>query len=152
MKCFGLILGVLEPIPGSYSMSMVKPIYFNVNMPGLEKTENDEALCIFQYMPGVKNEDVKVSVMHLFKHVTLLKIEGESPDQVTFIGSVILPENLDKSNSNIKGEMTKDEMLKLTFPKRKHKQLKTSMFANVISKIQFTMFYIFPSGTYRSYM
>ncbi|KAI3731242.1 hypothetical protein L1987_62430 [Smallanthus sonchifolius] len=104
----------------SLAQSRVKDQYLSINVPGLEETESDEGICVFLNMPGVKKKDVKAYI----ENGKILKIKGET-NEVSYEGSVRLPKNVDKSSSDMKGEM-KDGIFKLTLPKLKDKETKTT--------------------------
>ncbi|KAI3817902.1 hypothetical protein L1987_11702 [Smallanthus sonchifolius] len=111
------------------AQSRVKDQYFSINVPGLEKTESDEGIYVFLNMPGVKKEDVKAFI----ENAKILKIKSET-DEVSYEAAWMLPKNVDKSSSDMKGEM-KDGIFKLTLPKLKDKETKTNIFDNNTIKI-----------------
>ncbi|KAM0008968.1 putative Heat shock protein HSP14.7/HSP23.5/HSP23.6 [Helianthus debilis subsp. tardiflorus] len=126
----------LEPVIGSFLAYMDEEGYAKYNAPGLEKTESDDVLCVFVCMPRVTKKDhVKVCV----EDNSWLLIEAEK-DQVSYLGYMRLPSNVDKTSSDINGKM-QDGMLKLTFPKLKDRELKTSdIFANFMPKLRLRYF------------
>ncbi|KAI3731243.1 hypothetical protein L1987_62431 [Smallanthus sonchifolius] len=112
------------------AQSRVKDQYLlSIDVPGLEKTESDECICVFLNMPGVKKEDVKAYI----ENAKTLKITCKT-DEVSYNGDLRLPNNVDKSSCDMKGEM-KDGIFKLTLPKLKDKETKTTynIFDNIFT-------------------
>ncbi|KAK9063306.1 hypothetical protein SSX86_017176 [Deinandra increscens subsp. villosa] len=79
-----------------------------VNVPGLEKTESNDGLCVSLNMPGVEKKDVSARIDN-----TYLLIQGKTHEEM-YLAGMKLPYYFNKNNY-LKGEM-KDGMLKLTLP------------------------------------
>lgn len=105
----------------------------NFDVPGQRDTmESDEdSLCVFLKMPGLKDEDVK---LNLEDNNKFLHIEGKRNGEVRYTAYMLLPDNVDKTISSMKREM-KDGTFRLTLHRVEidDKELKTGVTANVIT-------------------